>query len=322
MAYNSPMQQYATLEWSITTTQEDTRCLDGHANEYVRPTLCAKVVPVVNGTPMTTPWVFDPLTLFDRQLQGYYLFDMFTCDCGVAGCAGIHDHVHLRVNQDTVQWQFPREEPFLSKFIPAHFADNTSPMVMTFGAQEYHIALQSLRQQLVDLENNNPGVPVTLWPDDGQLQRKPLSSVDVLIQESNDWFLQREERIRDDKAYWGPLYRAELHIPMEETAYTIGIHSFLDAVCDKVLGQDDTDEPEIDDLRADWMTEQIGYYRDHPIELLTLFKSMPWECMQDYGYIAHANQTALATWIGTQWPNIPVVFVPEVLPEQIDWTLL
>lgn len=316
------MQQYDTLAWAIKTTAESVRGLDQLLQEISYPTLHVSVAPVVNGAVVTTPWVFSTLSLLARDAPGYYLLDMFTCECGVAGCANIHDDVHVRVNAQTVQWQFPREEPFTTRFIPTHFANNQSPMVWTFEANAYHAALQSLREQLQELERANPGVAVTFWSDDGEIQQKPLASVDTMIQEYKAWLIQKTDRINDDKAYWGPLYQADLLIPVENTAYTISVYSFLEVVCDQVLGMHDDDDPEIDDLRANWMSEQVGYYRANPQELIPLFKSMPWAALQDHGYIPHPKQTELCAWIGTQWPNVPASVMPYTSPEETDWTVL
>jgi hypothetical protein len=75
------------------------------------------VQPLVDGARLHDPGkshVFDALSVVSAGLGGGSC-DIFTCSCGVAGCAGIHEDVRIEVFGDEVSWVFP-ERPFRNSF--------------------------------------------------------------------------------------------------------------------------------------------------------------------------------------------------------------
>lgn len=314
-----------TLHWSISPVLQDVYGEDAQGNDViVGKKLYAAVEPVINGKTIQTGWVFDTMSLLVRKSIGYYLFDVFTCSCGIAGCAGIHDEVHLRVGRDEVQLQFPRVDPFLKRFVPKYFPDADAPLIWTFDAQSYHQALDDLVVQLEAIEVANPGIPVDLWADDGMPVRKPIEPVAVQVANAKKWHAENAARIDDSKAYSGPLYQAHLAINIEDTSYNLSVHGLFEAVADTVFGvqSDDEIDEDTDKLREEWIDEQTVYFRQHPEELVALFKSLPWPSFQEHGYLSHVNSKNLIEQLAGEWPNVSVVFVPMEKPEDQDWTLL
>lgn len=315
---------YDTLEWSLTPVLQDSYGYDDQGNEILLGKhVYASVQPIVNGNLVNTPWVFDTMGVLVRQDPGYYLFDMFTCTCGIAGCAGIHDEVHVRVQNDVVQWQFPRLEPFLAAFVPAHFASADNALVWTFETQYYQQSLKALMDLLRNMEAEHSDIPLQLWPEDGVPNTKAREKLDAQLTKSQAWFMDSTAQTKDERAYWGPLYRADLVVDVEGTCFNLNVHNLLEIVCDKVVGTcDDEIDEELDALRAQWQEDQVAHFRHHPGELVELFKSMPWDTLREHGYILHADQDRLKALLACQWPNVQARLVEHEHPEQQDWTRL
>lgn len=314
---------YDTLEWSLTPVVQDTFAFDAKGIETVAgQKVYAAIAPIVNGTLLSTSWVFDTTALLVRNNIGYHLFNMFTCSCGEAGCAGIHDEVHLRVQSDIVQWQFPRQKPFIRILIPTHFASVDSPLVWTFDASAYATALASLIAMIEKLETQTLDMPVELWPQDGSPNNAPTQKVLIQLETAKRWFNEYSERTDDARAYWGSLYAAALTVPMDDATYNISVQNFLEVVCDQIHEKiDDTEtDDELDNLRETWKQEQTGYFKSRPEEFVTLFKSMPWEELKDIGYVLNANSNQILERIGYLWPNVNACLVSDENPENMDWT--
>lgn len=313
---------YDTLDWSIHPVLQNMHGEDDHGNEIViGQTLYAEVTPIVNGTPVSTGWTFDTVALLVRNQCDYHLFDLFTCSCGVAGCAGINDEIHLRVGPTEVQLQIPRQAPFLARFIPTHFPDAEAALVWTFEAAAYHQALADLVVRLQALDAANPGTPVTMWADDGVPDRRPTEDIATQMANAHKWFAQSRARTEGEKAYHGVLYCAGLEMNIQDATYKMQVHNLFSSVADTLFGEDPEDE-DADKLRDEWLDEQVVYYRDHPQELIALFKSLPWERFEEDGYMFHANSTSLVQALADQWPNVDVALVPMENPQEQDWTLL
>lgn len=314
------------LQWSVSPVLQNVYGEDEQGNEtVVGKELYAAVIPVINGQPIETGWVFDTTALLVHQEIGYHLFDLFTCTCGVAGCVGIHDELHLRVGKDEVQLQIPRVEPFLKRLSPKYFPNAEAPWILTFDAQEYKKALEDLVVQVQAIEAANPGIPVSFWPEDEMPARKPTESIAVQVANLHKWRAENLARIaaRQDEA--GILYQAHLAISIEDTKYSLYLHDLFEAAANQVFGvqpDDDGFDEDKEKLRDEWIDEQTEYFRDHPQELVSLLKSLPWKSFEKEGYLSHPNSTALRAQLEAAWPNVPVAFVPMEKPEDQDWTLL
>ena len=75
------------------------------------PLKTALVAPEIHGLRLPTSGRERPLDAFSllvqRDVPGG--FDLYTCSCGVAGCAGFHDEVELSVDGQALTWQIPLE---------------------------------------------------------------------------------------------------------------------------------------------------------------------------------------------------------------------
>lgn len=89
--------------------------------------------------------------------------DFYTCSCGVAGCAGLHQGVEVFFEGDLVKWVFPLDT-YAGKFTPAFSAahlnsENSAGGALTlyFYRQQYLDAIESLQlnlQALAKLHSN------------------------------------------------------------------------------------------------------------------------------------------------------------------------
>lgn len=52
----------------------------------------------------------DCAPLWEGDKQGEYSsFEVFTCSCGISGCAGIWDGIHTKHRKRTVEWRIPKD---------------------------------------------------------------------------------------------------------------------------------------------------------------------------------------------------------------------
>jgi len=75
--------------------------------------------------------------LFYPQRE-HSLFEPFTCSCGVSGCAGIWDGVHMKVRKNTVEWRVGKDMGY--DFLPKRF--------FSFSKIEYFKAIGDLEEPL------------------------------------------------------------------------------------------------------------------------------------------------------------------------------
>lgn len=132
-----------------------------------------EVRPVVDGIQLSAD-VFDANYVLAAGLRPMAL-DIFTCDCGVAGCAGIFEEAEIQVAKNLVSWVFPAKT-----FKPRLNADliSESPLlVFDFEKSAYRQALKNLKSDLLAQEKESP-LPVAIapdnWPDLGIPLKKRL----------------------------------------------------------------------------------------------------------------------------------------------------
>lgn len=85
----------------------------------------------------------------DKEVQvkdqgKHSLFYPFTCSCGIAGCAGIFDGVHLKVRGRSVEWRVKKGMGY--DFLPKRF--------YSFNKDEYFNVLGELEIVMKRYENN------------------------------------------------------------------------------------------------------------------------------------------------------------------------
>ncbi len=194
-------------------------------DEEGRPYRSIEVQPLIDGQRLCVS-LFDAVLLLSAHLHAQKL-DIFTCACGVAGCAGIFEEAELGVTDQTVSWRFP-EEPFRERLNP-ELIEAGQPLTFVFERAGYTAALAQLRVDLLSLEQlslgQDPPLPVAVapdnWPDlevmlENQMAHAAAAMTTQLAQEA-------AERHR-----FGPLYDAELEIMLVNgVCYRAGVRSLL-----------------------------------------------------------------------------------------------
>lgn len=78
-----------------------------------------------------------------KDQGSHSMFYPFTCSCGVAGCAGIWDGVHLKVRGHSVEWRVKKGMGY--HFLPKRF--------YSFSKEQYFEAINELEQKMKELTN-------------------------------------------------------------------------------------------------------------------------------------------------------------------------
>ncbi|MCC5612114.1 hypothetical protein LC612_36615 [Nostoc sp. CHAB 5834] len=99
-------------------------------------------LPLTSGSP-----IVDVLSLLEQSTKEGD-FSLFTCACGVPGCAGYHEDVFLSLERDFILWHVP------STGYRKHFTDKyeDGPWNFRFSTSLYRGALDKLKADLFALE--------------------------------------------------------------------------------------------------------------------------------------------------------------------------
>jgi len=71
-------------------------------------------------------------------------FDLFTCDCGVPGCAGFHTSIIQKKTENTVKWIFPTDKSY-----------SVSKLEYEFDRRQFEEEFNTLKYKMVELEKRN-----------------------------------------------------------------------------------------------------------------------------------------------------------------------
>jgi hypothetical protein len=171
--------------------------------------------PMVDGVPLLEGYVFDIAPLIGYGLRDVDT-DLYTCGCGVAGCAGIHEHVQLRADRSLMTWTFP-EEPFRKELAAGMFPAE-APLTLRFAKKQYRQALKLVEAEMLALAADG-GAPVVLaagsaYPDLRTPLKKVLKSV---RKRANKWLAS----VAREKQLFGELLDQEVLVNFPNGALRI-----------------------------------------------------------------------------------------------------
>lgn len=216
----------ATLTFSITVVETE--------DDEGRKVPVAEVTPLVNGKPVlphSNSRPFDALAVLQRR-DDRGEFDLYTCSCGVAGCAGIFEPVRLLSENGDVTWALP-EEPYRTAL---DAAQEGLPLALSFKRRQYLAALDGLEVELLQLAESNAGMRVA--PFSGYGTEMPLKQI---LRDGRDWHLVQHAREIAFENAFQPLLSAGLAVVIRA-----------------------------DELTSFWLTPQLLSYlvssREEPIE--------------------------------------------------------
>lgn len=131
-----------TLSFDITTSHQEAEFGEG---AYLAIAVRARVDGQSPYGAEDRENVFDAVSVLVQGTRAGEL-DIYTCTCGVAGCAGIHEEVVVEVDDAQVRWRFP-EDPFRKRLSLALLPEG-EPLVLAFDRAQYSAALADLTQRI------------------------------------------------------------------------------------------------------------------------------------------------------------------------------
>lgn len=140
----------------------------------------------VDGQHLDEPHPIDlPLLVQSLHVPGCY--EIFTCNCGVAGCAGIVEGIEVTHDAGLVRWFFRRPQSVSTLNPPSFDAwEKTAKRItLTFDLAQMVHAVQTYLETVRALVGNDPGKGD--WPVHG------LSVQDVLKIDPNKPFYETEK---------------------------------------------------------------------------------------------------------------------------------
>lgn len=140
----------------------------------------------VDGQHLDEPHPIDlPLLVQSLHVPGFY--EIFTCNCGAAGCAGIVEGIEVTHDADLVHWSLRRPQSVSTLNLPSFSAwEKTAKQVtLTFDRAQMVHAVQAYLETVLALVGDEPGKGD--WPVYG------LSVQDVLKIDPNKPFYETEK---------------------------------------------------------------------------------------------------------------------------------
>lgn len=98
--------------------------------------------------------IFNADTVVPAGRFDFAEFDLFTCGCGVPGCAGFHTSVIQKKSDHSVKWIFPTDKSY-----------NVEKMEYDFDRIQFENTVESLRTKMLELEKDDT-YPVASISDD------------------------------------------------------------------------------------------------------------------------------------------------------------
>lgn len=229
--------------------------------------------PLVDGVPLLNGYVFDVAPLIGYGLRDVDT-DLYTCGCGVAGCAGIHDQIQLRADRSSMTWTFP-EEPFRKELAPGLFAAD-APLSLRFERKQYHQALRSVEAELLTLAADG-GAPVVLaagsaYPDLSTPLAKVLKNI---RKHSKNWLA----RIAREKALFAELLDKEVLVRFASGAMrVIPVTSFAYHLA---FEESEATGIESEDLLAD---KYLPGWKQDTASLIAAVRARSWDLVREVMY--------------------------------------
>lgn len=241
--------------------------------------------------------LFDALTVIVRGCAEPSTLDLFTCSCGVAGCAGIFDDVAIGVTSNQVTWTFP-EEYFREALSPHLFPDDV-PMTVQFSRRQYQEALDGLEYQLNEAEKS-AGVPVVVPPDS-----HPDESLDVPFETLMAEYRERYSNWRAECKLRAARYGNRAY---QEVAVTFPngecFGASLENVVDALVPADEDDDLYIESRLPAILSDEAV--------LFSLMKAASWETF--YNCMWHSGDTpeteASPEDLEKMWPDAQISLTP------------
>lgn len=124
--------------------------------------------------------VFNGVNVIPASKFDFAEFDLFTCGCGVAGCAGFHTEVIQNKKEKAVQWTFPNDQSY-----------NVNKLIYEFERLDFEGQIEDLRSQMLKLEKLNMHLTMCVKEDEGydDEEAEEKNSFEVLhkLEESFKW---------------------------------------------------------------------------------------------------------------------------------------
>lgn len=149
---------------------------------------CAKGVDValyLNDTKVPHNILNTPQVLAAHTFK-FAEFDLYTCDCGVPGCAGFHSQVVQTKHGDTVTWTFPESNDY-----------KTDKKIYNFDVIAFNSQFKDLLANLLKLEKQGIYDTVLIcrdYGDEPSTQEDPQSIV-----KSFDWYGTRYQATQNQQ---------------------------------------------------------------------------------------------------------------------------
>jgi hypothetical protein len=176
-------------------------------------TMAVNATLLIDGAPaLKAPaYLFDLATVLAYGARPSPTVYPFTCSCGVAGCAGIHDPSSFEVRGDEFVWLMP-DEPFRESLRPG-LAKAGEPLEFRFDRVQYEAALERTTRELGRL-GRRCRRPVAVSPTGDFEGRREVLPVRRQILEDRKQMLDWDARMAWRERVWGELLGQELRFDM------------------------------------------------------------------------------------------------------------
>lgn len=261
------------------------------------------VRPVVNGINLIeSAFSFDiSQILAQRAAPGSP--DIFTCGCGCAGCAGIHEECYLTADENSVSWQFP-SDPFEKNINPSLRKDRDA-LTFVFERNQYLDSLNSIASAMI-VEAELASTPVHYHCDLVYSVDDLIGSIPERLIEDKVHFERRLERERQRQACFRELTGSSMEIALGQgIVLEIGVENLLRRVAD--------DSGYEDEAATAYVSKNlVPMAISDPAYLQGLIEEMTWEQVWNASWVSAAGTetegSSIEALMPFLYPNAKVTF--------------
>lgn len=242
------------------------------------------------------PFALLPYEDFEKEV------DVYTCSCGVAGCAGLHDGVTIRTQSEVVTWTFPLETYQNKLQAPFNSAEGES-LVLTFNRVQYLDTLVQMEQALTAASSQHS--PLLVCPCDSSVDPMNADFRRAWPQHLAYRAQRRAEPLAVARAF-GDMAVLSLAMDTPRAQFRLSPAQLLVAITPEYFRT--SEDPA--DMYLKW--EQAGKLMRQTRETPKIFlQSLDWPTVWEQAYAVLPTELAQAD--ERQEPELPLELTDEVL---------
>lgn len=199
---------------------EDVSEGDGEFSDVTYVGITAKLF--IDGYELVTgDYPVDIKWLLTNELINQNL-DLYTCSCGHAGCAGIHDYVALKTTNTEVEWHLP--ECFYREHLNKELIKSNPDLIFKFSLDEYVEELSDTIEAICNIQKDTQ-YNIVILPEAYPECYLITNSFDAYLLDAKKKYLDHLEFSNEHNSVYEPYRNIEFHLTTSTQTWILSFES-------------------------------------------------------------------------------------------------